>query len=373
VSDKVQKVAIIGGGVGAITAAYAITMLPHWQSRFDITLYQLGWRLGGKGASGRNLANGGRIEEHGLHIWAGFYDNAFRLLRDCYKQMNATGLRSPDAPLGTLEKAFTGLNTFFIAEEVRKDGVPALHPWRLDFQPNGDLPGTGGVMPTPFAFFKMLVGALSSLLGGTEKHPLPPRFRTAFQQRNIPTSAATPIQHLNSLAQALDQSEVARSSSAGREALRDLVRHAQQCYRAQETRSDAVRAAAGAAVQDAESDTARRQRIMIGLGLAFCRGAVDSDLFSRGFDVLDDREISEWLLHHGAPPDAVDSALFRGCYDYVFGYPGGVTDDRSVGAGTALRGLLRLAFTYKGSLFFKMMAGMGDTIFGPYLSHPGRW
>ncbi|MGL5008951.1 MAG: hypothetical protein ACRC6I_03660, partial [Paracoccaceae bacterium] len=55
-----------------------------------------------------------------------------------------------------------------------------------------------------------------------------------------------------------------------------------------------------------------------------------------------------------------------GCYDYVFGYPGGVTDHRSVGAGTAIRGLLRLAFTYKGSLFFKMQAGMGDTIFAPY-------
>ena len=37
-----------------------------------------------------------------------------------------------------------------------------------------------------------------------------------------------------------------------------------------------------------------------------------------------------------------------------------------MGAGTAIRGLLRLAFTYKGALFYKMQAGMGDTIFAPY-------
>ncbi|MEM8538564.1 MAG: NAD(P)-binding protein, partial [Pseudomonadota bacterium] len=90
-----KKVAIIGGGVGAITAAYAITQQPNWQDDYELTLYQLGWRLGGKGASGRNMKHAGRIEEHGLHIWAGFYENGFRLMRDCYDQLNATGLRSP--------------------------------------------------------------------------------------------------------------------------------------------------------------------------------------------------------------------------------------------------------------------------------------
>ena len=42
-----RKIAIIGGGVGAVTAAYAITQLPDWQDRYQITFYQIGWRLGG--------------------------------------------------------------------------------------------------------------------------------------------------------------------------------------------------------------------------------------------------------------------------------------------------------------------------------------
>ena len=45
----------------------------------------MGWRLGGKGASGRGPS--GRIEEHGLHIWMGFYENAFRLMRECYAEL----------------------------------------------------------------------------------------------------------------------------------------------------------------------------------------------------------------------------------------------------------------------------------------------
>ena len=49
-------------------------------------MYQRGWRLGGKGASSRGV--NGRIEEHGLHVWLGYYDNAFRLVRDVYDELD---------------------------------------------------------------------------------------------------------------------------------------------------------------------------------------------------------------------------------------------------------------------------------------------
>ena len=61
-----KKIAILGGGLGGMTAAYGLTRKPGWQQEYEITVYQMGWRLGGKGASGRNRAAGQRIEEHGL-------------------------------------------------------------------------------------------------------------------------------------------------------------------------------------------------------------------------------------------------------------------------------------------------------------------
>ena len=67
-----QRIAILGGGVGAMTAAFWLSDKEDWQNRYQIDVYQMGWRLGGKGASGRNADIAERIEEHGLHIWFGF-------------------------------------------------------------------------------------------------------------------------------------------------------------------------------------------------------------------------------------------------------------------------------------------------------------
>ena len=47
-SIKPKKVAILGGGAASCTAALGLTDQPGWKERYDITIYQLGWRLGGK-------------------------------------------------------------------------------------------------------------------------------------------------------------------------------------------------------------------------------------------------------------------------------------------------------------------------------------
>ncbi len=364
-TDKRQKIAVIGSGVGAITATYAITMIPGWEQHYDITVYQMGWRCGGKGASGRNLAQHGRIEEHGLHIWAGFYENAFRLMRDCYAQMNALNIRDPQDPLGTIDSAFSGLSHFFIAEDIPgPDGAPVLHPWRIDFESNSNLPGvpsadgTDRMLPTPFAYFQMAVEAVTKffdrgMVGRIEgPHVLPQQFHTGLHRLAVPVSAPTPFHALRDLARRLPDNPHRHKTHETLQ-LAALAAHAQDWHQERVLALD-------------DGDEARRMGIMVSLASAFFRGAVDTGLFRAGFDTIDDREISAWLLHFGASEEAVYSALFRGCYDYVFGYPGGVTSDRGVGAGTAIRGLLRLAFTYKGDLFYKMQAGMGDTIFAPY-------
>jgi uncharacterized protein with NAD-binding domain and iron-sulfur cluster len=86
VSRPGGKVAIIGGGMAGLSAAWRLSE-PGWRDRFDsITVYQRGWRLGGKAASSRGRH--GRIEEHGLHIWLGYYENAFEMLRECYAELD---------------------------------------------------------------------------------------------------------------------------------------------------------------------------------------------------------------------------------------------------------------------------------------------
>ena len=96
------KVAVLGGGLGSIVTAYELTATPELREQYEVTVYQMGWRIGGKGASGRNPDAGYRIEEHGLHIWLGFYENAFKAMRACYEELG----RQPGTPLAALEDAF---------------------------------------------------------------------------------------------------------------------------------------------------------------------------------------------------------------------------------------------------------------------------
>ena len=70
-----QKVAILGGGTASCTAALALTDQPGWKECYDITIYQLGWRLRGKAASGRNRNYGQRVENIMSHFFGGNYYN----------------------------------------------------------------------------------------------------------------------------------------------------------------------------------------------------------------------------------------------------------------------------------------------------------
>src|SRR5438477_12115097 len=98
-----RKIAVLGGGLGSLSTVFELTNQPGWRDRFDVTVYQMGWRLGGKGASGRDLRKSGRIEEHGLHLWLGCYENSFRIMRQCYAELG----RGPGEPLSSWDRAFT--------------------------------------------------------------------------------------------------------------------------------------------------------------------------------------------------------------------------------------------------------------------------
>ncbi|NLS21021.1 NAD(P)-binding protein [Rhizobium sp. P40RR-XXII] len=342
-----RKIAIIGGGIASIAAAYALTQQVGWQQRYDITIYQRGWRLGGKCASGRNRKKADRIEEHGLHIWAGFYDNAFSLIRSCYDELVALKLRSPDAPLGTLDKALKPLNSFMLTENVPGTSPQEWRPWFIEFPPNDKVPGTGGVLPQPFDYFKRVAEFLACQVDSIEDK---------LPQQN-PSSGATairtPIHHLVAYSRTMP-SDARLHTAKDNDELMEILEGVRIWL-------DGIKP--GEWIND---DVARRVYFMLDLGTAFATGMVVDLVFLRGFNSIDNIECTAWLLKHGASLQAVNSAAFRGCYDYVFGYPAGIRDHRGVGAGTAMRGLLRLAFTYKEALFFKMQAGMGDTIFAPY-------
>lgn len=308
-----QRIAILGGGMGALTAAFEITNAPSWQDDFELTVYQLGWRLGGKGASGRNAEHFQRIEEHGLHILLGFYENAFRVLRATYGELN----RPPGAPLATWQDAFKPHSYVVLMEQVGDRYVP----WPMDFPTNGGLPGDGGVLPTPWELIEMILGWLKQL------------FVTATQ---------LPDQHGNL--------EAAHAHSLLRDAegVFGELHELQQWLHA---KADAI---------DTDLDW-RRTFCTVDLGIAAIKGTIESGVILPPYDwfKLDGLDFRAWLTKYGAHDVSVNCAYISGMYDLGFSLAG------QVGAGTAINGILRMCWTYKGAVMWKMQAGMGDTIFAP--------
>ena len=81
-------------------------------------------------------------------------------------------------------------------------------------------------------------------------------------------------------------------------------------------------------------------------------------------------ELDDWLTEHGAIQFTIEEcALVRAIYDMAFGlkpiWGRAAMQNRDMDAATAVLDLIRLFFTYHGSFYYKMQAGMGDTVFAP--------
>jgi len=375
-----EKIAILGGGIGALTAAYQLTTVPDWQDRYEITVYQQGWRVGGKGASARNPDLNWRIEEHGPHVWFGFYFNAFHVIDDAYRYCAEQGLLAAGG-FQSWQEAFTPRNDAVVLDYARK----SWRWWRLTLPelPGTPLsPATGDIWSLIEAGLRMLsarwaqVSAavpparrrspvrgllLRSLIG---VHRLAARVhgaRSGFDELDHDRL----LESLGGLAKA----ETGRARSGlwkwlgllglwivGRllgTLVRDLL--------------DVVRDLLD------DNDDLRHAWQMLDMGVAMLRGILSDHVLFRGYDAIEQFDLSRWLERNGCSDSW--SPLIRSIYDSGAHYEGGRSDTTSspnqrppaanLAAGTAVQSLLRIFAGYRGSYTYRMNAGMGETVFTP--------
>lgn len=354
-----KKIAILGGGLGAITAAFWLTQKPGWEQEYELTIYQLGWRLGGKGASGRDMRDGfgRRIMEHGLHIWLGFYDNAFITLRaaiDALSEMSPP----PVSTFTSLEQAFTPQSVVTLEQRYQDRWAP----WPLLFPPNLDQPGKaedsllGDLVVEALGWLKDWHDEFygeSSPISASKHSEHPVYSELAELDREVTGTPPAPEGHsLVSWSHALLDRLI-------QDAEGDLEKGGGVIARALIYAADVVRDAVSDSLPD------RRFFVVLDLGLSVIAGILQDQLLSKGFESADGDDFKEWIAKHGAEPVTVSSAPVEVIYDLVFGFDDGDDQRYDFAAGTCARGLLRMLFGYRGNLMFKMNAGMGDTIFTP--------
>ena len=331
------------------------------EGRYQVTVYQQGFRLGGKGASGRGP--GDRIEEHGLHIFMGFYENAFRLIRECYRELG----RPPGSRFADWDDVFKPDRLTGVKDD-HQDGTPSH--WLTWFPPGAGTPGDPEAPPRLFSVNEYVVRALQ-LLEAT---------MISARRDEILDAMEEPSQTRNPNVALMERvSRILRLGQLGSIAIAVEAVHAARLIvesptlvplhflsRLVDMLSEFVTRQVHALVsRDTEM---KRLFELIDLTLTTIRGALQEGLISHpdGFDAISDLDYRDWLRKHGATEMAINSSFLDTLYNIAFSYDDGDMNRPNAGAGEALRCAVRAFLTYRGSFFYKMQTGMGDAVFAPF-------
>ncbi|MBI5503201.1 MAG: NAD(P)-binding protein [Deltaproteobacteria bacterium] len=381
---KKRKIAILGGGIGAVSAAFWLTHPgnPHAHD-VEVTLYQLGWRLGGKCASGRNADRNQRIEERGMHALFGYYYNTLRMLRDCMSELARTERGGHDL----FHRNFEAQNQVVLGDRFgddwraikmtfpprRKGGkeldageyVRLLCKWIGEAIQATPLLGSllparpeGGLADHMVDFLAGVGDGISDLLGAVRSGISP---------------AISAVEPLDVIARATCEPEEAwLASLLHSPAVLELLGRGGNFVFGERrgligTMIERLRKRTWAALQTQMDRNPDTRILWIGLDLAFAalRGIFEDDVLVKGYDSLDHVTFGAWLEHHGAAPATVHSPFVRSLCGSGFAFPDGDTSRMNSAAGMVLRNTLRMLFGYRDAFLWKMRAGMGDVIFAP--------
>jgi uncharacterized protein with NAD-binding domain and iron-sulfur cluster len=358
------RVAIIGGGPSALAAAFELTATPELQNRYEVTIYQPGWRLGGKCASGRNMEQGCRIEEHGLHVWFGCYDNAFWTIRRAYAELNRDPKRHA---MASWRDAFVECRDVVVWD---KDPDGSWDPHCLWFPPNMNQPGVERTREFPeivretLAWIERRLRALvaedAAVADAVVRKPLP-----AAGLRADVEAAGVEVERASHLGIYL------LGEAAAQRAEKHLAEGAPDELAGFTTLLGRLRAWA---LRDLRKELPKTPEVRfflstVDIAVAGLTGVLEDGLLFKGFDEINHLDLGKWLAKHGAEVDFDDpelnSPFLRGVYDGSFAFVDGDPLKPDMAAGRAVQGAIRCLFHFNGSVLWRMQAGMGDTVIAP--------
>ena len=365
-----RKIAILGGGMAALSAAFDLTRTQALRDQFDVTIYQMGWRLGGKAASGRDCE--GRIVEHGLHVWFGCYENAFELVRAAYAAWDPQKDQAITEVKDAFEaQAWTAMGSgdtaqFFALDWPELPGQPGDGSGSLALWPcvrnmlevirhQFDLLNErAGIEPRKVNFpldILVLLRIANVII------PNPFGFENGDAGR--PEAAHSyRLEFAKSLFVAADWADkMAQNPSLRNEVqLRGFVRQLRT-----------ISESAAGSPTFLEDPVGGFLAQLLDVGTAVIKGVVlDMELGGASVSDLDREDFRDWLSSNGADRDAVyASSIVRSIYDTTMQYCEGDFRRPNFAAGTAAQVSIRLFGSYKDAFAYESCAGLGETVIAP--------
>ena len=345
-----ERIAVVGAGPAGLTTAVHLTdpvANPGWQDRYSVDVYTLGWRIGGKGATGRNPEAGERIEEHGIHVFGNMYFNTLRMMRDCYEQVEW----DDHDRYRTMDEAFLPSLTAVSHEYWNQR-------WGRDvgnFPSTDEPPWLGSIWPDDRGVVEQVLNVVRRELG----HALV--CRRLSPRRGF-------VGRLRDWAERLlgdwivEQYTAAIARARARRPPEDLgarrIPWLERLNRVLAFLADHV-------IADSDDIGRRAAYLRADLAITTLRGAVKDDLFHADVDSIDGENYRDWLQRHGASKLTLCAAMPQALPNTALSYAHGDTTAIPTMSAAAFVTFFLREVTGKGAGAYFFAEGTGETVMKP--------
>ncbi len=357
-----QRIAILGGGPAGLSAAFHLTdptLFPDAAERFEITVHQMGWRLGGKGATGRrgtpvprpgggwDLEGDARIEEHGIHLFGNMYVNSTRMLQRACEEVEWP----PDAPVTTIEESLLPSDYIQLVDwwsrgwHLSPAWLPANpeHPW-----------DPGEVYADPATIVRELLVTMEEILTGRHEPPAAAQAgvhaeahtaRRSWRERLAEAGLVQAVEHL--------RARHGHDPLADVDGLVDAI-------------AALLEAAAGHVAPD-DDGYAHIRSVFTQLEFygRLLIGALADGVLVDGIDVVDDEDYRHWFTRHGMTAMTLDSNVVQLPVLVCFAFADGDTSAPPTMSASAYLAFILRQVTARGHASYYFATSTGETVIAP--------